>query len=137
MSQPNFAAAAALGVVAAALGVVAAIACVSSAAALPLVAPGDAMGAPQFIRVLEPVRRRVIVRHAVTHPPNVVERSNEIYRPWVKRPYYGVMLGGAALGAIIVAETAHVAPLPPALNMCWSWSDAVEQHGYWDYCVAP
>jgi hypothetical protein len=128
--------------VATALGVVAVIACVSSGAALPMVAPSGALiesgdGAPQIIRVLEPVRRHVLARHPVSHRPEVVEHSNETYRPWVKRPYYGTMLGGVALGAIIATETARVAPLPPALNMCWSWSDAVEQHGYWDYCVAP
>jgi hypothetical protein len=127
---------------AAALGVAALMACVSSGGALPMVAPSGAMGqgaegAPWFFGVSAPLRRHVVVRRLAPHQPEIVEHSNEIYRPWVKRPYYGAIVGGAALGAIIVAETAHIAPLPPALNMCWSWSDAIEQHGYWDYCVAP
>ncbi len=52
-------------------------------------------------------------------------------RGWVRRPYYGTVVGGVALGAIIAASTIPVAPAP---GLCWYWTDATQSNGYWDYC---
>jgi hypothetical protein len=58
-------------------------------------------------------------------------------RPWGARPYYGTMLGGVALGTVILATTPRVVPVAPAANMCWLWSDSTQVRGYWDYCTPP
>jgi len=58
-------------------------------------------------------------------------------RPWVTRPYYGTIVGGVALGSVILATTPRVVPVAPAANMCWLWSDSLQTSGYWDYCTPP
>jgi len=55
-------------------------------------------------------------------------------RPWVRRPYYGVIVGGVVLGGVLTAATVGVSPVPPAAGLCWSWSDTTMVRGYWDYC---
>jgi hypothetical protein len=53
-------------------------------------------------------------------------------RSWVRRPYFGTIVGGIALGTIIaVAAAPTVAPAP---GLCWYWVDDFEERGYWDYC---
>jgi len=52
-------------------------------------------------------------------------------RPWVRRPYFGTVVGGVALGAIIAASTVPVAPQP---GLCWYWTTSSQTSGYWDYC---
>ncbi len=59
------------------------------------------------------------------------------YRGWVRRPYYGRVLGGVVLGTIIAAAIVGTAPVAPAPNMCWFWSDPSYTQGYWDYCNPP
>lgn len=54
------------------------------------------------------------------------------YRKWYKRPYYGTIVGGIALGTILGA--AAYAAGPPAPNLCWYWADPYQRQGYWDYC---
>jgi hypothetical protein len=58
-------------------------------------------------------------------------------RAWGARPYYGTIVGGVALGSLIVASSMGVAPVAPAPNMCWFWMDETQLGGYWDYCQAP
>src|SRR5487761_2432482 len=58
-------------------------------------------------------------------------------RAWGARPYYGTIVGGVALGSLIVASSMGVAPIAPAPNMCWFWTDSSQMSGYWDYCQAP
>jgi hypothetical protein len=58
-------------------------------------------------------------------------------RRWVARPYYGTVLGGIVLGTIIGVAIAGTAPVAPAPNMCWFWTDPNYTQGYWDYCNAP
>lgn len=53
-------------------------------------------------------------------------------RGWVRRPYYGTIIGGVALGTIIAAS---VVPVAPASNLCWYWADSSQTRGYWDYCM--
>ena len=52
-------------------------------------------------------------------------------RGWNRRPYYGTVIAGVALGTIIAAAAA---PPPPADNLCWYWTNPSKNKGYWDYC---
>jgi hypothetical protein len=54
------------------------------------------------------------------------------YRPWNKKAYYGTIVGGVALGAVLAAGA--YAAGPPAPNLCWYWYDPTMTRGYWDYC---
>ena len=74
-----------------------------------------------------PVARGPVV---VGHP---VARGGVYVRPWVRRPYYGTIVAGVALGTMIAVATA-VPPPPPAPNLCWYWADPSNTQGYWDYC---
>jgi hypothetical protein len=58
-------------------------------------------------------------------------------RAWGARPYYGSIVGGVALGSFIAVSAMGVAPVAPAPNMCWFWTDSSQMSGYWDYCQAP
>ncbi|HUW73846.1 MAG TPA: hypothetical protein VMW05_07435 [Methyloceanibacter sp.] len=58
-------------------------------------------------------------------------RGRAYVRGWNRRPYYGTVIGGVALGAIIAAAAA---PRAPADNLCWYWTNPARTHGYWDYC---
>lgn len=55
-------------------------------------------------------------------------------RPWVVRPYYGAVVAGVTLGAMIAATTVAVAPAAPSPTLCWYWADQAMVQGYWDYC---
>jgi hypothetical protein len=57
-------------------------------------------------------------------------------RPWVRRPYYGTIVGGVALGTIIAATAVGVVPTAPAGDLCWFWTGSGKTRGYWDYCSA-
>jgi len=59
------------------------------------------------------------------------------YRPWVRRPYYGTIIGGIALGTVIGVTAIGLAPRPPRPDLCWFWTDEREVAGYWDYCPPP
>jgi|HubBroStandDraft_6_1064221.scaffolds.fasta_scaffold161305_1 hypothetical protein len=52
-------------------------------------------------------------------------------RPWVRRPYFGTVVAGVALGTIIAATTI---PPAPSSGLCWYWSNSSRTRGYWDYC---
>jgi hypothetical protein len=52
-------------------------------------------------------------------------------RPWVRRPYYGTVVAGVALGTVIAATTI---PPAPSSDLCWYWSNSSKTKGYWDYC---
>jgi hypothetical protein len=52
-------------------------------------------------------------------------------RRWVRRPYYGTVVAGVALGTLIAATTIPAAPSP---DLCWYWSNSSQSQGYWDYC---
>ena len=76
------------------------------------------------------VRRTTVVgpRGNVAVRRTVVARP---YRPWVRRAYYGTVIGGVALGTLIAATAVPAAPAP---NLCWYWADPAQTQGYWDYC---
>jgi hypothetical protein len=54
------------------------------------------------------------------------------YRKWYKRPYYGTVIGGVALGTVLGAAAYNA--VAPAPNLCWYWADPTQTQGYWDYC---
>lgn len=56
------------------------------------------------------------------------------YRPWYRRPYYGTIIGGIALGTIVGVTAYGLAPRPPRPDLCWFWADEAQSSGYWDYC---
>jgi PBCV-specific basic adaptor protein len=58
-------------------------------------------------------------------------RGGVYVRGWNRRPYYGTVIAGVALGTIIAAAAA---PRAPADNLCWYWTNPARTHGYWDYC---
>ena len=55
-------------------------------------------------------------------------------RAWGRRPYYGTIVGGVALGSLIAVTAAPVAPAP---DLCWIWTTPAHTQGYWDYCTPP
>lgn len=60
------------------------------------------------------------------------------FRPWHRRPYYGRIIGGVAIGTLLAATAYYAyADSPPADGLCWFWADDAETQGYWDYCVDP
>jgi hypothetical protein len=57
------------------------------------------------------------------------------YRGWHRRPYYGRVIGGIALGTLLAGSAYYAyAGAPPAPGLCWYWADRYERQGYWDYC---
>lgn len=56
------------------------------------------------------------------------------YRPWYRRPYYGTIIAGVALGTIIGVTAYGLAPRAPRPDLCWYWADEGQSRGYWDYC---
>jgi len=64
----------------------------------------------------------------------VVRPYRPYYRRWVRRPYFGTVIAGVALGTIVTAAVIGAPPPPPAPNLCWYWADPALRSGYWDYC---
>ena len=67
-------------------------------------------------------------------PPGWTGRPYWYGRPWVRRPYYGTIIAGVALGTIITVAAVGYVPPRPAPNLCWYWADPYGNRGYWDYC---
>jgi hypothetical protein len=68
-------------------------------------------------------------------PRYIGPRAGFVYaRPWVRRPYYGRIIAGVALGTIITVAAVGLIPSRPAPNLCWYWADPYHYRGYWDYC---
>ncbi len=61
-------------------------------------------------------------------------RRGVYVRTWRRRPYYGNVIAGVALGTIIGVAIAGSAPPPPSADLCWYWTDPARNRGYWDYC---
>jgi hypothetical protein len=60
--------------------------------------------------------------------------KNWYVKRWNHKPYYGNVIAGVALGTLIGATAVGVAPVAPAPNLCWYWSNPARNQGYWDYC---
>lgn len=126
----------------------------------PLVqTPSVAMPVPNLNTVFEPsaetvaMRARAVVRPGVgvagrpvarpirpatpVRPARVVRTPHStvvVVRPWVRKPYFGRVIGGVVIGSIIVVGVAGVAPAASASDLCWYWTDQTRTRGYWDYC---
>lgn len=72
--------------------------------------------------------------HYYRPPPRAYVGPAWGYRPWYRRPYYGTIIGGIALGTIIGVTAYGLAPARPRPDLCWYWADEVQSRGYWDYC---
>ena len=47
------------------------------------------------------------------------------YRPFYRRPWFGTVVGGVALGTIATVAVVGAAPAAaPAPDLCWYWADA-------------
>jgi hypothetical protein len=57
-----------------------------------------------------------------------------VVRPWSRRPHYGTLIGGIALGTLLAASVYYARPEPPAPDLCWYWANPSHTRGYWDYC---
>jgi hypothetical protein len=81
------------------------------------------------------VKKDVYVKKDV-HVKNVYVNKggkNWYVERWNRKPYYGNVIAGVALGTFI-ATAVGVAPAPPAPNLCWYWTSPARNRGYWDYC---
>ncbi len=67
-------------------------------------------------------------------PPRFAGGPGWHYRPWYRRPYYGALVAGVALGTVVVVSAYGLAPRPPRPDLCWYWADRIQSRGYWDYC---
>jgi hypothetical protein len=56
------------------------------------------------------------------------------YRRWWRRPYYGTIVAGVALGTIVGVAAVGLVPPRPAPDLCWYWTNPNRDRGYWDYC---
>lgn len=75
------------------------------------------------------------VQHWHGGPPRVWRGRPYWYaRPWVRRPYYGRIVAGVALGTLITVAVVGAVPRRPAPDLCWYWADPYRNSGYWDYC---
>ena len=67
-------------------------------------------------------------------PPGWAGRPYWYGRPWVRRPYYGTIVAGVALGTLITVAAIGAVPPRPHPDLCWYWADPEGYRGYWDYC---
>ena len=68
------------------------------------------------------------------HGPGWRGRPYWYARPWARRPYYGTIMAGVALGTIVGVAIVGAPPPRPAPDLCWYWIDRYMDRGYWDYC---
>ena len=53
--------------------------------------------------------------------------------PW----YWGSVVAGVTVGAVIAVAAAGSAPRAPSSELCWYWTNSSMTRGYWSYCTAP
>jgi hypothetical protein len=82
-------------------------------------------------------KKKVVKRDKPKKHAKVIVKKKVVVRPvrpWVRRAYFGTIIGGVVLGSIIAAT---VVPPVPAPSLCWYWTTPYRAHGYWDYCTPP
>ena len=86
-------------------------------------------------RHVRPVPHRPPPRH-VHHTRTVVVAPVRAV-PAVRPAYWGSVVAGVTIGAVVTAAAVNSAPRAPSPDLCWFWTDSSRTRGYWNYCVAP
>jgi hypothetical protein len=112
-----------------------------------VVRPGGVVVRPGGAAVVRPGGAAVVRPGFAGRPVGVVGPRGYVrggpvfvrgYRPFYRRPWFGTVVGGVALGTILTAAAVGAAPAyAPAPGLCWYWADPSLTTGYWDYCTAP
>ncbi|QGM45751.1 hypothetical protein [Methylocystis heyeri] len=95
--------------------------------------PGHGVRGPGHYPAHGHIGRRPVVaapRRAVVVAP---VRPIPAVRPW----YWGNVVAGVTIGAIIAVAVVGSAPKAPSPELCWYWTSASKTRGYWSYCSAP
>ena len=77
------------------------------------------------------VNENIKVHKNIKVNKNVYVSKNVYVKNWSRKPYYGNVIAGVALGTILATTIVRVAPAP---NLCWYWTNTSHNRGYWDYC---
>ena len=77
------------------------------------------------------VNKNIKVHKNIKVNKNVYVSKNVYVKNWSRKPYYGNVIAGVALGTILATTIVPVAPAP---NLCWYWTNPSHNRGYWDYC---
>ena len=97
--------------------------------------PGAAGAALKGDSTVTAVQHRLHRRGYRPHGYGRWHRNHLAYRRWHRRPHYGRIVGGIALGSLLAGSAYYAyAGAPPAPGLCWFWVDRYERQGYWDYC---
>src|SRR5437763_5192221 len=80
---------------------------------------------PGGARVVAPVRGVGVVS-PVRGVGFVGPGRSWVVRPWVRRAYFGTVIGGVTLGTLIAVSAYGVAPPPPDPDLCWYWADPAQ-----------
>jgi hypothetical protein len=78
----------------------------------------------------------------VRRPPTRTVRRTVVVAPVrpvpaVRPSYWGSVVAGVTIGAIVTVAAVNAVPKAPSPELCWFWSDSSKTRGYWNYCVAP
>lgn len=85
--------------------------------------------------VIVPPRAYIAPRPYLAPRPYAYRGPTYAYtRPWYRRPHFGTIIGGIALGTIIGVTAYGLVPPRPRPDLCWYWLDDDRSQGYWDYC---
>jgi len=113
-----------------------ALACLGLVVPAPYAAAGmlgtsrEALGSPT--QLVTKAKKNVYVKKNVT-----VNKTVYVNRPvkrWSRKPHYGNIVAGVALGTMLGVTAVGIAPPPPGPNLCWYWTNPAKNRGYWDYC---
>jgi hypothetical protein len=77
------------------------------------------------------VNKNIKINKNVYVKKNVYVSKNVYVKNWARKPYYGNVIAGVALGTILAATAVPAAPAP---DLCWYWTNPSKNRGYWDYC---
>jgi hypothetical protein len=109
----------------------------AAGAATGLGAGSVSVGTPLVTEVKNKGGKNVYVKKNVYVNKNIYVNEggkNWYVKRWNRKPYYGNVIAGVALGTLIGVTAAGMAPVAPAPDLCWYWTNPSRNQGYWDYC---